>query len=115
MKSKLLLFTGIIFLVVGILLKKITEMASFGLLLIIIGASFKLLYILLKIKSGAYRPGKELLFLILGLLLFFSGLYLRGQDESFINPVYLMVLGITLKFIFIIKFIQIIKSNKPVT
>jgi hypothetical protein len=112
MKSKSLLFTGIILLVVGIVLKKMTQMEVIGLIAIITGVTCKLIYIVLKAISGEYKPGTELFILAVGLLLFFTGLYLRGVEQNLINPIYLIVLGITLKVIFIIKFIQIIRSNK---
>lgn len=112
MESKSLLFAGIILLVVGILLKKMTQMEVIGLAAIITGVTCKLIYIVLKARSGEYKPGTELFILAVGLLLFFTGLYLRGLEQNLINPIYLIVLGITLKVIFIIKFILIIKSSK---
>ncbi len=112
MKSKSLLFIGIILLVAGILIKKMTTMDAVGLVAIITGATCKLIYIVFKIKNGEYKPGTELYLLALGLLLFFTGLYLRGIHQNLIQPIYLIVSGITLKIIFIIKFIQIIKSSK---
>ena len=112
MKSKALLFTGIILLVVGILLKKLTQMEVIGLAAIITGVTFKSIYIFLKARNGEYKPGTELIVLAVGLLLFFTGLYLRGVEQNLIKPIYLIVLVITLKIVFIIKFIQIIRSNK---
>ena len=114
LKLKTLLFIGIILLVVGILLKKIFLMDVLGLILIITGVTFKAIYILAKVKSGEYKPGKELVFLVVGLLFFFTGLYLQKGGESFINPIYLIVLGLTLKVIFIIRFIKIVKSHKTI-
>ena len=112
MKSKVLLFIGIILLVVGIILKKITQMDVLGLASIITGVIFKSIYILIKVKSGEYKPGRELIFLVAGLLLFFTGLYLRGINQTLIKPIYLIVFGITLKITFIIRFIQIVQSSK---
>jgi hypothetical protein len=112
MKSKALLFIGIILLVIGILIKKLTPFDSLGLASIIIGVTFKSIYIFSKAKSGEYKPGKELVFLILGLMLFFTGLYFRNVNQTLVEPVYLIVCGITFKLIFIIRFIQIVKSAK---
>ena len=112
MKSKKLLFAGIILLVVGIILKKATQMEVLGLLLIIVGVTLKTIYILAKVKSGEYKPGKELFFLVVGLILFLTGLYLRNINYTQFKPIYLIVIGLTLKVIFIVKFIKIIKSNK---
>ena len=110
MNPKLLLFTGIILLVIGILIRKMTELEIFGLLLIIIGVTCKSTYIVMKARTGEYKPGKELFALALGLLLFFIGLYLRGSEQTLINPTYLIISGITLKIVFIVRFIQISRS-----
>ena len=72
MKSKVLLFIGIILLVAGIILKKMTQMDVLGLTLIIIGVTFKSIYILAKVRSGEYKPGKELILLVAGLLFFLT-------------------------------------------
>ena len=112
MTSKALLFTGIILLVIGILLRKMTQLDAFGLSLIIIGVTCKSIYIIKKARHSEYKPGKELIFLVAGLLLFFTGLYLKSIEQNLIKPIYLIVVGITLKIIFIIRFIQIVKSAK---
>jgi len=112
MKSKGLLFIGIILLVFGIVLKKSTQMDVVGLAAIITGVTCKLIYIVSKARSGEYKPGTELYVLAFGLLLFFTGLYLRGIEQNLIKPIYLIVIGITFKIIFIIRFIQIIRSSK---
>ena len=112
MKSKGLLFIGIILLVSGIVLKKSTQMNALGLTLIITGVTLKSIYILSKVRSGEYKPGREVIFLIVGLILFFTGLYLRNINQALIKPIYLIGVGITFKIIFIIRFIQIIRSNK---
>jgi len=114
-KSKNILLLGIVLLVAGILLKKIILLDVLGLILIIIGVSLKAIYILAKVKSGEYKPGKELLFLVIGLLLFFTGLYLKNINQNLIKPIYLIVFGLTLKVIFIIKFILIVRSNKKLS
>ena len=112
MKSKYFLFTGIFFLSIGILFRALNLLEYLGLALIIIGVMCKVIYIIVKIKSGVYRPGRELFYLCLGLLLFFAGLYWVNSEQLILRPVYFIVLGITLKIIFIIRFIQIIRSGK---
>ena len=110
MNSKLLLFSGIVLLAIGIVLRKMTELEIIGLILIIIGVTCKSTYIVLKARTGEYKPGKELLALAIGLSLFFTGLYLRGSDQFPINPIVLIVSGICLKIFFIVRFIQITRS-----
>lgn len=114
MKSKGLLFVGILLLVIGIVIKKSTPMNILGLVLIITGVTFKTIYIISKARSGEYKPGKELIFLLVGLILFFLGLYLRNMNQPYIKPIYLIISGITLKIIFIVRFIQIVKSSKKI-
>ena len=112
MNSKLLLFSGIVLLAIGIVLRKMTELEIIGLILIIIGVTCKSTYIVLKARTGEYKPGKELFALALGLSLFFTGLYLRGSEQNLINPLYLIISGITLKIVFIVRFIQITRSQR---
>ncbi len=112
MARKSLLFVGIVLLVVGILIRKLTGLDVFGLLMIITGVICKTVY---KARSGEYKPGKELIFLGLGLLLFLSGLYLRSIEQEIINPTYLIVAGLSLKIVFIIRFIQIVRRTEVTT
>ena len=89
-----------------------TSLEAFGLILILIGVLCKTVYIIAKARSGEYKPGNELIFLGVGLVLFLSGLYIRFLEQDLINPSYLIVSGISLKIIFIIRFIQIVRSAK---
>lgn len=112
LRSKALLFSGIILLVLGIFLKKMTSLEVFGLILTITGVFLKTIYIVSKARSGEYRAGKELYFLGVGLVFFLSGIYLRAQGTELINPLYLIAIGIGLKLIFVIRFIQIVRNIK---
>lgn len=112
MKSKALLFTGIVLLILGIILRKMTQWDAFGLSLIIIGVTCKSIYIIQKVRNGEYKPGKEVILLVLGLLLFLTGLYLRDMKQVLVYPFYFIVLGISLKIIFIVRFIQIVRTSK---
>ena len=112
MKSKSLLFIGIFLLIVGILLRKLTSFEMLGLCILLVGVTCKTVYILGKIRSGAYRPGRELFFLLIGLLLFMMGLILRKFNQELIYPIYLIIFGLLLKAIYVVKFIRIIKTGK---
>ena len=112
MKLKIVLFIGIILLVLGILIKNLIHMDVLGFIFIITGVIFKVFYILVKVKSGEYKPGKELFYLVIGLVLFFTGLYLQNINQTYIKPIFLIVVGLTLKVIFIMRFIQIVQSEK---
>ena len=109
--KKAVLFSGIGFLILGILLRKTTDYPALGLMLILGGVALKTYYIIQAIRSGLYPPGLELWFLFVGLALFLTGLYLRGQ-EFIVNPNYLIVFGISLKVLFIVRFIQIVRVSR---
>ena len=115
MRLNFLLFLGIILVVIGVLIKSIYQLDKTGILVIIIGVICKLIYIISKTRNGTYKPGKEVLILILGLLFFFMGLYNITIGHSYLKPLYLIIIGIILKFIFVYKFIQSINSNKTST
>lgn len=112
MKLKFLLFIGIILIIIGVLFRTIIQIDSLGLILIIIGIICKLIYIISKAKNGEYKPGKELVVLAIGLLLFYTGLYYEDNGQKLIKPAYLIALGITFKIVFIFRFIQIIRTGK---
>ena len=109
MKSKWTLFAGIVLLIVGIIIRKTTDLGFEGLLMIIVGVAFKTYYIISKARSGEYKPGYELIFLFVGLAMFLSGLYIRSHEPPF-SPALLIVPGILLKILFIVLFI--IKTRK---
>lgn len=109
MKSKYVLFTGIILLSTGIYLRATNHLKSVGLILIIIGALCKLLYIIKKVQNGTYKPGKELFVLGLGLILLFIGVYGLDPTNPYLKPIYFISLGIALKIIFVIWFISKIR------
>jgi hypothetical protein len=111
MKSKWTLFTGIILLTVGIVLRKITGLGIEAMVLIIVGVLFKVYYIISKARNGEYKPGNELLFLVIGLVMFFTGIYLRNHDSPF-DPLFLIIPGILLKVVFIILFIRKIRKTR---
>ncbi len=83
MKSKWTLFAGIILLIVGVILRKVTSLGFEPILLILIGVLLKTYYIIGKTKSGTYKHGYELIFLFVGLSLFLSGIYLRSIQSTF--------------------------------
>jgi drug/metabolite transporter (DMT)-like permease len=111
MKEKWTLFTGIILLTAGIVLRKITDFGIEAILLIVAGVIFKVYYLIRKARNGEYKPGLELVFLFIGLIMFFSGLYLRYHEPPF-NPLWLIIPGISLKVVFIILFIRKIRKSR---
>jgi hypothetical protein len=110
--KKSVLFTGIGLLVFGIVLRSASSYPLAGLLLIFLGVSFKTYYIIAAIRSGLYKPGKELWFLFIGLTCFLTGLYLRRNSFDVVNPIYLILFGLSLKILFILRFIQLVRIER---
>lgn len=111
--KKGLLFAGIALLVLGILVRKMTDLGLVGLMLILLGVGLKTYYIVDAARSGLYKPGRELWLLFAGLALFLGGLYLRRSGtEVLIDPIYLIVIGLVLKVLFVIRFIQLVRRER---
>ena len=112
MNSKWSLFSGILLLTTGIILRIFTDAGAVALILIVFGVLLKSYYIIDKARSGEYKPGFELVSLFVGLSLFFLGLYYRLHEPTY-HYVLLMVSGLILKTVYIIMFIIKVKqSNK---
>ncbi len=111
MNNKVLLFAGIFLLTVGILLRIFTDYSSFAIILIGLGGFSKVTYLILRVKQGNYKPGYEIVLLIIGLIVFFTGIYLRNQSNA-INPWLFMGPGILLKVGFVVLFVQKLKAKK---
>lgn len=111
MGSKKILFLGIVLLILGILLRRFASYESIGLFLILTGVFFKTIYIIAKTKSGEYQPGREMIFLGLGLMLFLSGLILRSLHSEATYPFIMIVSGLILKVVFVVLFIRKVKKN----
>jgi len=111
MKSKWILFLGIILLVTGIVFKKSTDLVFLAITLIVVGVLLKTFYIIGMARSGEYKPGYELGLVLLGLVLLFMGLYFRGRLPEF-QTSFLIFSGIAFKIVFVIVFILKVKSLK---
>jgi energy-coupling factor transporter transmembrane protein EcfT len=105
MRQKWLLFLGLLILTVGVVLRSTTDLYAWSLFLIVSGVVLKVFYLIKKSRGSAYRPGFEIVILIAGLLLFFTGLYFKKNGADF-NPYWLMGPGIGLKIAFVMIFIR---------
>ncbi len=110
MRKKWPLFLGILLLTIGIIFRAATDYSFLGLTFIKVGVALKAYYIIDKIFKGEYKVGMEMLYLLFGLILFFTGLYFKNTGADF-NPYLLMAPGIGLKVVFIIIFIR--KTRNP--
>ena len=90
MNKKWPLFAGIVLLVTGVLLRIFADLGHLPIFIIITGASFKIYYVILKIRDGEYKPGFEVFLLYLGLVLFFTGVFMKNHHARF-NHLYLMM------------------------
>ena len=110
MKQNWTLIAGIFLLATGIITRRTTEFEITGLILIITGILYKGKYIVDKSRSGEYQPGKELLFLAAGLGMFLLGLYFRSA-ENVSYAIAMVIVGLSLKLVFIILFIIKIRAK----
>jgi len=101
--NKWRLFTGIALLTIGIVLRVATSVSYAPLILILVGVGFKVWHISWLIHQKKYKPGNECWFLLFGLILFFSGLYLLNAG---IWKYSLMSLGILFKAFFVVQLIR---------
>jgi len=117
MAKKSILFIGIVFLVIGILIRKLTDLNAIGLILILAGVTFKSIYIVGKMKSGEYKPGREFFLLGIGLLLFLGGIYIKNNNLELLSipAVFYIITGLSLKIVFIILFVKKLKETKHET
>jgi hypothetical protein len=108
MNMKLVLYLGIVLLVLGILSQIYSLLEGIGLYLIIGGVLCKLAFIIGVILLGKYRIGKEFIFLLAGLVLFFIG---KSDLENPLLSYTLIITGISLKIVFVILFIRKLKAG----
>ncbi|MFA8449913.1 MAG: hypothetical protein ACEPOW_04395 [Bacteroidales bacterium] len=100
MKSKILLFIGIVLLIAGIFIKRYTDLDVFAIILIALGAANKLAFIIRRKFERRYRPGYELLILAFGLAIFFSSDYINHPFVQEQKTIFRFI-GIVLKITFI--------------
>lgn len=110
---KWLLFVGLGLLLLGVVFNRLIEDAVWPVILLLTGVGLKFTYIAFKIIRNGYRPGTEMLFLISGLLLFFTGLHLSpdANTEIVSFPNALRLTGVVFKIIFIVLFIRKIRQE----
>ena len=113
MGSKKWLIGGIILLVFGIFIKKLTDFGQWGIFMILLGVSLKTMYIVAKVRSGEYKPGAEFFYLIAGLCMFIAGLILKSNKPGLL-AYGMIIVGLALKIGFIVLFIRSVKRNKSI-
>ncbi len=111
MKHKWALMAGITFLSVGIILRLAGMENYIAIPLMAAGGLLKIYFIAVQIWLGFYKPGYELLFLIIGLMVFFSGIAMKYHTTNN-QYIYLMIAGLTLKLIFVVLFIRHLKKAR---
>ena len=114
MKTKWPLYFGIVLLTLGIVLKSMGKFNPYALIILLSGVAFKVGYIISKIRSGEYKPGKEVILLMVGLTFFLTGIYFKANPIE-LHHTFLIAPGIVLKASFVLIFILKIRKVKAST
>ena len=95
---------GVALLMLGVILRFTGVPASIFLVCMVSGILLKIYCIVILTRKNLYKPGPEMLLLLLGLTLFFSSMVMKqlGIAPYF----YFMITGLTLKLVFVILFIR---------
>ena len=101
MRRKYLIYAGIILLITGIVLSAMEIVSVLALLLIISGILLKLSYLIIDKLNRSYKPGYELLILLVGLGLFVMGKYSEIDFISRYATVFILA-GISCKITFVL-------------
>lgn len=75
------------------------------------GGFCKISYIALAVKSGRYRPGKEIIFLLAGLALLAAGIASRHHAHYQVYSSALIIAAVVLKIIFAAGFIVKVRKQ----
>lgn len=111
-KTKIFIYVGIFFILIGIILRYYFDKALIGVLLIILGAISKLIFLFISVLTKKIKIGYEIFFLILGLLFVFIGIKFKATESYFmLHPIFMSV-GVILKIIFVVLWInKMVKSD----
>jgi membrane protein insertase Oxa1/YidC/SpoIIIJ len=107
LKSKWKIILGIAFLIVGIFLKLHTDYQTIAIVLMALGGLLKLINLIHLLKKKTYKAGWEIAILVIGLSLFFFGLYVC-QIESYARL--FIIFGLLLKLSFVVLFVRKLKK-----
>jgi len=108
--SRILIYTGILLLLSGLVLTLQTDQNTLSWILILAGAVCKIAYLVIKVANRTYRGGPELGLLVLGLALFFLGKYANMGFVVYWAE-WFIIAGIMLKSAFVILFIRRIRQQ----
>ena len=110
-KEKWKLYLGAIIILVALVLRIYFPEVQIINPMFFIGGGLKVWFLVGKIKDGGYKPGVELILLLIGLTMFFSGVYGRNHDWSF-SAYWLIIPGALFKLVFVFLFIRKLALNK---
>lgn len=109
---KAVFFTGLILIITGILLKISTPESWISSVLISLGGTAKILFLVLTLRKNKLRPGYEMLFLLAGLALVILGAQLRKEPSTLAFALPATLSGLLLKITFILLFIRKLRSHR---
>ncbi|MDG5798856.1 hypothetical protein QA597_00595 [Marinilabiliaceae bacterium ANBcel2] len=105
--SSWLLVTGLFLVFLGFILK-FTDLGLNHSMFFSAGGGFKIVFLAYTMIRKNYRPGREMLFLIVGLFLVITGAKLRDFNINIIISCFISIAGITFKLLFLSLFAKII-------
>ncbi|MGQ1946932.1 hypothetical protein ACT3CD_07530 [Geofilum sp. OHC36d9] len=111
-KLKLLLYTGLVLLITGIIIRVTNGPGLLSNILIYSGITLKVSYLLTIIFKGWFKPGIELLFLLVGLSLVIGGGRLRVFDYHPYLITTMISLGVIFKMLFIVFLFRKLRRKK---
>lgn len=109
---KALFFTGLTLIISGILLKISTPETWISSVLISLGGTAKILFLVLTLRKNKLRPGYEMLFLLAGLALVILGAQLRKEPATLAFALPATLSGLLLKVSFVLLFIRRLRLHR---
>lgn len=111
-KLKLLLYIGLVLLITGIIVRVTNGPGLWSNILIYSGIALKVSYLLTIIFKGRFKPGIEILFLLVGLSLVIGGGRLRAFDFHPYFITTMISLGVIFKMLFIVFLFRKLRKKK---
>lgn len=111
-KYRWLLYTGLAFILSGILAQILSFNAPIPGILISIGGIIKITFLTLIIRQAGISPGYEMLYLLFGLTFIILGAHLRGSDIHLAYAMTSTILGASLKLLFLFILIKKIRAAR---
>lgn len=107
-----LLYTGLAFILSGVLVQVLMEGSPLPGILISIGGIIKIIFLTLILRQAKVRPGYEMLFLLFGLGFIILGAQLRTNEAPLALALTATIIGASLKLLFLFAVIRKLKTAR---